>query len=164
MGVIYYLQEKYRFAEHHIKKAIAINKSSSLMYSQLGMVCDHMTSHDTMWCPTQVHCATEAYDEALQCLDKAVKLDPSKVLPRFDRTRVLQKAGRLQVSSNHTSGRLWSRDIQEALTELEELARRVPKEAQIYLQMGKVNYTGYHSGLHTYNYRYINNWANHTKP
>jgi len=45
MGVIYYLQEKYRFAEHHIKKAIAINKTSSLMYSQLGMVsrsCDIM--------------------------------------------------------------------------------------------------------------------------
>lgn len=48
MGVIYYLQEKYRFAEHHIKKAIAINKSSSLMYSQLGMVCDRVASHDIM--------------------------------------------------------------------------------------------------------------------
>ena len=48
MGVIYYLQEKYWFAEHHIKKAIAINKSSSLMYSQLGMVSDHVTSHDIM--------------------------------------------------------------------------------------------------------------------
>ena len=29
--------------------------------------------------------------------------------------------------------------MQEALSELEELARRVPKEAQIYLQMGKVS-------------------------
>ena len=62
-----------------------------------------MTSCDAL--PTQVHCATEAYNEALQCLDKAVKLDPSKVLPRFDRTRVLQKAGCLQVSSNHMSKR-----------------------------------------------------------
>ena len=56
--------------------------------------------------PIQVHCATEAYDEALRCLDKAVKLDPSKVLPRFDRTRVLQKAGQLQVNTNYLSGRL----------------------------------------------------------
>ena len=48
MGVIYYLQEKYRFAEHHIKKAIAINKCSSLMHSQLGMVCDHVKLHDLM--------------------------------------------------------------------------------------------------------------------
>ena len=59
----------------------------------------HMTSCDAL--PTQVYCATEAYNESLQCLDKAVKLDPSKVLPRFDRTRVLQKAGHLQVSSDH---------------------------------------------------------------
>lgn len=143
MGVIYYLQERYQFAEHHIKKAIAINKSSSLMYSQLGMVCGHVTSPDITWY-SQVQCATEAYDEALRCLDKAVKLDPSKVLPRFDRTRVLQKAGRLQVSTNYLSGsfqHVRSCDTQEALTELEELARRVPKEAQIYLQMGKVNTT-----------------------
>jgi len=48
MGVIYYLQERYQFAEHHIKKAIVINKSSSLMYSQLGMVCEHVTSPDIM--------------------------------------------------------------------------------------------------------------------
>ena len=54
-----------------------------------------MTSCDAQ---VQVHCATGAYEEALQCLDKAVKLDPIKVLPRFDRTRVLQKAGHLQVS------------------------------------------------------------------
>ena len=62
------------------------------------------------------------------------------MLPRFDRTRVLQRAGRLQVSTNYLSGSLQhgSCDTQEALTELEELARRVPKEAQIYLQMGKV--------------------------
>ena len=42
-----------------------------------------MTSCDAQ---IQVHCATGAYEEALQCLDKAVKLDPSKVLPRFDST------------------------------------------------------------------------------
>ena len=46
----------------------------------------------------QVYSATEAYNEALECLDRAVRLDPSKALPRFDRTRVLQKAGRLQVN------------------------------------------------------------------
>lgn len=61
-----------------------------------------MTSRDAL--PTQVYSAIEAYDEALQCLDKAVRLDPSKVLPRFDRTRVLQKAGRLQVCGKHVSG------------------------------------------------------------
>jgi len=44
-----------------------------------------------------VYSATQAYNEALECLDKAVRLDPTKALPRFDRTRVLQKAGRLQV-------------------------------------------------------------------
>ena len=45
-----------------------------------------------------MYSATQAYNEALECLDKAVRLDPSKALPRFDRTRVLQKAGRVQVN------------------------------------------------------------------
>ena len=37
LGNIYYRQEKYDFAEHHLRKALAINPCSSPLFCYLGM-------------------------------------------------------------------------------------------------------------------------------
>ena len=46
LGNIYFRQEKFDFAEHHLRKALAINPCSSPLYCYLGMAL-HANSKPT---------------------------------------------------------------------------------------------------------------------
>jgi anaphase-promoting complex subunit 3 len=73
LGNIYYRQEKYDFAEHHLRKALAINPCSSPLYCYLGMA---------------LH-ANAKTAQALEMLSNAISIDPKNPLARFQKAQVL---------------------------------------------------------------------------
>ena len=73
LGNIYYRQEKYDFAEHHLRKALNINPCSSPLYCYLGMA---------------LH-ANQKTLQALEMLTTAISIDPRNPLARFQKAQVL---------------------------------------------------------------------------
>jgi len=108
LGNIYYRQEKYDFAEHHLQKALEINPSSSPLYCYLGM-------------------ALHANQKTLQALEKlsaAIEIDHKNPLARFQKAQVLICMEPPQY------------DL--ALKELLQLVEMAPKEGSVYQMLGKV--------------------------
>ena len=73
LGNIYYRQEKYEYAEHHLGKALKINPSSSPLYCYLGMA---------------LH-ANQKTQKALEMLSMAISIDQYNPLARFQKAHVL---------------------------------------------------------------------------
>lgn len=63
------------------------------------------------------------YQEAIECYNQALRLDSKNPLPRFQLAILLSTMNR----------------DQEALTHLENLRQESPKEAHLYIQMGKIH-------------------------
>jgi anaphase-promoting complex subunit 3 len=79
--------------------------------------------------------------EALQCLQKAIEIDPNNYLARFKRGTVLASMG------NHQVRRFFlflcllfdqKKKKKEALSELEALRDIAPKEPSIHFTLGKI--------------------------
>jgi anaphase-promoting complex subunit 3 len=73
LGNIYYRQEKFDFAEHHLRKALQINPCSSPLFCYLGMALH--ANHKTL--------------QALEMLSNAVAIDSKNPLARFQKAQVL---------------------------------------------------------------------------
>jgi len=73
LGNVYFRQEKFDFAEHHFRKALAINPCSSPLYCFLGM---------------SLHANNKTLD-ALQMLKDAIAVDPRNPLARYQKAHVL---------------------------------------------------------------------------
>ena len=73
LGAIYYRQEKFEQAEYHYKRALAINKQSSVLHCHLGMCLQ----------------ASKKYYDALDVLAIAFKLEPNNPQATFQRANVL---------------------------------------------------------------------------
>lgn len=73
LGNVYFRQEKFDFAEHHFRKALAINPGSSPLYCYLGM---------------SLHANGKTRD-ALEMLKNAIAVDPRNPLARYQKAHVL---------------------------------------------------------------------------
>jgi len=107
MGNICLRQEKYDQAIQYFRNAIRINYKSSVLHTYLGMTYFH----------------NKQGNEALDCFEKAEKLDPENPLNKYQKATVL-------ISTNKFT---------EALNVLEELRIKVPKEAPIHVLIGKIH-------------------------
>lgn len=79
IGQIYFKQEKHEMTEYHFRRALSINKHSSVLRCCLGK-----TLHK-MGCT----------EEALQLLDEAVDRDPKNAIAKYERAVVLFSIGHL---------------------------------------------------------------------
>lgn len=70
----------------------------------------------------QMQLALQKKEDALETLDRALRLEPTNALCKFQRARVLTSCGAHQ----------------DALVELEQLKQLVPKESMVYYLTGKV--------------------------
>ena len=73
LGNIYYRQEKFDFAEHHLRKALNLNPCSSPLHCYLGMA---------------LH-SNQKSSQALRSLNDAIAIDDKNPLARFQKTQVL---------------------------------------------------------------------------
>ncbi|KDD75810.1 hypothetical protein H632_c490p2 [Helicosporidium sp. ATCC 50920] len=108
VGHVYYRQEQYPLAEYHFRRALSINKNSSVLRCYLGMAL-----HKIGRLP-----------DALATLTAATAADPRNPLARFERAAVLVAQERLP-------------DALEELEAL-KVKNVAPREASVLFQMGKV--------------------------
>mmetsp|Transcript_4931 Transcript_4931/g.5923 ORF Transcript_4931/g.5923 Transcript_4931/m.5923 type:complete len:283 (-) Transcript_4931:372-1220(-) len=80
LGAIYYRQEKYDLAEYHFKRALSINRQSSVLHCHLGMA---------------QHANSKAF-EALDTLADAFRLDPRNPQARYQRATIYMALDRLE--------------------------------------------------------------------
>ncbi|XP_061993975.1 cell division cycle protein 27 homolog B isoform X1 [Rosa rugosa] len=73
LGMIYFRQEKFEFAEHHFRMANKINPCSSVIASNLG---------------TALH-ALQRSDEALAIMEKAIRADEKNPVPMYQKANIL---------------------------------------------------------------------------
>ncbi|XP_050373541.1 cell division cycle protein 27 homolog B isoform X2 [Argentina anserina] len=73
LGMIYFRQEKFEFAEHHFRMANQINPCSSVIASNLG---------------TALH-ALQRSDEALAIMEKAIRADEKNPVPMYHKANIL---------------------------------------------------------------------------
>lgn len=80
MAHVCYAQEKYQFAEIYAKRALDINKSSSIACTQLALA----------------QFQQEERAKALQSLSRALAINSSNPIPRFHKAKILESMGRLE--------------------------------------------------------------------
>lgn len=115
LGHVYQRQEKFEMAEYHFKRAIEINPHSSVLHCWLGIVLDERAERE------QSEDRAEKLLMALHSLEEAIALDANNPIARFKHAKVLMALDR----------------DEEAVEELLGLQESAPKEAEVYLQLGR---------------------------
>jgi Flp pilus assembly protein TadD len=81
MGMVFLKQQKIIPAEAHLRQAIQINQSNSVLHSTLGMILS----------------MKQQYDDALNSFKLASLIDPKNTVAKFKRAIVLSQLGKLEV-------------------------------------------------------------------
>jgi len=115
LGHVYQRQEKFEMAEYHFKRALEINPHSSVLHCWLGIVLDERVERE------QGEDRFERLLLPLESLQKAIDLDPNNPIARFKHAKVLMSLNR----------------DEEAVEELQALLGSAPREADVYLQLGR---------------------------
>nr|VZI34871.1 unnamed protein product [Spirometra erinaceieuropaei] len=104
---VYFKQEFFDLADAHLVRALTIFPQSCLLLTHLGAVRARMGR------------LSDAPGSSLDCLNKAVSIDPNNTLARYHRACALTSLGRYQ----------------EAISEFERLVLLCPREAMIYFRL-----------------------------
>ena len=108
LGIIYYRQEKYSLSFYHFRRALAINKESSVLLCYLGMVISQM--------------GEENLSQALNAFQEASIIEPRNPQARYQHALLLAKLDRLE----------------DALQELHIVRDFAPTEASVCFEIGKI--------------------------
>ena len=84
MAHLYYQQEKWKMAEICSKRALSINCSSSVGYTQLALILQQQGK----------------LKDALSTVNHAVSLNTSNNLPKFHRALIQESMGKYDVRNN----------------------------------------------------------------
>uniref|UniRef100_A0A0X3PTH2 Cell division cycle protein 27 homolog n=2 Tax=Schistocephalus solidus TaxID=70667 RepID=A0A0X3PTH2_SCHSO len=106
---VYFKQEFFDLADAHLVRALTIFPQSCLLLTHLGAV------------RARVGRLSDSPGSSLDCLNKAVSIDPNNTLARYHRACALTSLGRYQ----------------EAISEFERLVLLCPREAMIYFRLGQ---------------------------
>ena len=115
LGHVYQRQEEFEMAEYHFKRALEINPHSSVLHCWLGIVLDERVERENH------EDRLEKLLLPLEELQKAIQLDPNNPIARFKHAKVLMALER----------------DEEAIEELTELLESAPREADVFLQLGR---------------------------
>ena len=106
LGNIAYRQENYIEADNNFTCATDINSKLATLWTYRGMALHNC----------------QKTSKALQCFDRAEKIDPRNPLNKYQKGTVLMSLERYQ----------------DALDVLEKLSHLVPKEAPVFIMIGKI--------------------------
>jgi len=106
-GQVFYKTEEYLNSKAVLNKAVAINPRNTVLLCQLAVV-EHALGHN---------------DEAMKHLENALKLEPSSVVCRYHKAKILFD----------------NKDYNAAVQELNELKVLSPDEANVFFLLGRVH-------------------------